>query len=144
MRDNIDLKTILESYGEAAKQAAIDCVDRKASALAAGAKSRLEAQFPGGTGKAAASIRIVRPKRQTNKYKLKVICDAVNPAPIKNPGARGSVSTKSFASGGYPYPRVLEFSPKYGKPFFFQDYYEARAALPDEISEAIRKAGGGS
>lgn len=139
MRDDIDLKTILESYGEAAKQAAIDCVDRKASALDAGAKSRLEAQFPGGTGKAAASIRIVRPKRQTNKYKLKVICDAVNPRPVKNPGSHGSKRGGSYPNG-YPYPRVLEWSPKYGKPFFFQDYYETKAALPDQVSEAIRKA----
>lgn len=139
MTKGLNLKAILEQYGEAAKQAAIDTVNNKADDLAAGSKQRAGSMFHG-TGKLADSIQVIKPKRVSGLYHVRVICNAVNPLPIKHPGARGSKNTSSYAGGGYPYPRALEFSPKYNHPFFFQDYYEAKSALPDEVSEAIRKA----
>ena len=135
----VNLDDIRERFGQMAVDAAVATIDAEADRIAMVAKRTAEAKFNNGTGKLVASIHVIKPKRSTKFHKDIVVCDAVNVTPIKNPGARGSKRTKSYTDG-YPYPRVLEFSPKYGKPFFFQGCYEAKMALSGKIIEAVRKA----
>lgn len=134
----INLKTVLEQYGNKAKQAAIDVISKNADELVSGAKNR--ASGMNRTGKMQMSIRAIKPKRKNSKYNIVVACDAVNETPVKNPGSRNPGMTGKYPVGGFPYPRVLEFSPKYNRPFFFNDYYNSKSALPGQISDAIKKA----
>ena len=136
----VNLDDIRERFGQMAVDAAVAVIDTEADRIAMVAKRTAEEKkFNNSTGKLVASIHVIKPKRSTKFHKDIVVCDAVNVTPIKNPGARGSKRTKSYTDG-YPYPRVLEFSPKYGKPFFFQGCYEAKMALSGKIIEAVRKA----
>ena len=136
----VNLDDIRERFGQMAVDAAVAVIDAEADRIAMVAKRTAEEKkFNNSTGKLVASIHVIKPKRSTKFHKDIVVCDAVNVTPIKNPGARGSKRTKSYTDG-YPYPRVLEFSPKYGKPFFFQGCYEANMALSGKIIEAVRKA----
>ena len=136
----VNLDDIRERFGQMAVDAAVAVIDAEADRIAMVAKRTAEEKkFNNSTGKLVASIHVIKPKRSTKFHKDIVVCDAVNVTPIKNPGARGSKRTKSYTDG-YPYPRVLEFSPKYGKPFFFQGCYEAKMALSGKIIEAVRKA----
>lgn len=135
----VNLDDIRERFGQMAVDAAVAVIDAEADRIAMVAKQTAEAKFSNGTGKLVASIHVIKPTHSTKYHKDIVVCDAVNVTPIKNPGARGSNRTKSYPDG-YPYPRVLEFSPKYGKPFFFQGCYEAKVALSGKIIEAVRKA----
>ncbi len=135
----VNLDDIRERFGQMAFDAAVAVIDAEADRTAMVAKQTAEAKFSNGTGKLVASIHVIKPTHSTKYHKDIVVCDAVNVTPIKNPGARGSNRTKSYPDG-YPYPRVLEFSPKYGKPFFSQVCYKAEVALSGKIIEAVRKA----
>lgn len=114
-----DMKGILETFGESAAEALRRVMEEEAEAIVRDMKSRA----PVKTGALRDSIRW---KWNRNKTKITIIADAAN-------------------DKGYRYGRIVEFSPKINKPFFYPavDAHkeEYRSKLVEALRREARKAG---
>ena len=132
---HINLKDVLEQYGEKAMEAAAAVMRESADQLVAGAKARAPAE----SGKLRDSIRKLE-HGSGKRYTVAMVCDAKSTVPVKHPGVRNPNAASRYKNTGVPYGRIIEFSPKYNHPFFFTDYYNQRAATREKVIEAIHKA----
>lgn len=111
----VNLKDILERYGEAAKVALQKQMEQEAEAIVQDMKSRV----PVKTGKLRDSIRWEWNKGKT---KITIIADAAN--------------------NGIKYARIVEFSPRINKPFFFPAIESHREEYKNRMKDALRKEAG--
>lgn len=111
----VNLKDILERYGEAAKEALQKQMEQEAEAIVRDMKSRV----PVKTGKLRDSIRWQWNK---NKTAITIIADASN--------------------NGTKYARIVEFSPRINKPFFFPAIEAHREECKSRMKSTLKKEAG--
>lgn len=119
MARSFDFKAVIETFGENAAAALRQVMEEEAEAIVRDMKSRAPV-------KSGALRDSIRWKWNRNKTKITIIADAAN-------------------DKGYKYDRIVEFSPKINKPFFYPavDAHreEYRAKLIEALRREARKAG---
>lgn len=108
-----DMKGILETFGESVAEALRRVMEEEAEAIVRDMKSRA----PVKTGALRDSIRW---KWNRNKTKITIIADAAN-------------------DKGYKYGRIVEFSPKINKPFFYPVMDAHKEGYKRRLVEALRQ-----
>jgi len=132
------LKKILQSYSKEVQNAAMESMNKAVEGLAEDIKSDMDAAgVKEDTGNLRGSIKafLASEKKLESGVKSEVY---KKPLP-KNPGSRNP--NMVYPSKGVPYGRLIEYSPRINKPFFYTSFYEKRGKIVDDIFEAIKKAG---
>ena len=131
------LATFLKNADERVRQAAADALNEASDEVIKQVKANMAAQgIQERTGKLRGSV-------QANKATVKSLnvvikSEVYKPAPRrpgwKNPKMRGRYKW------GVPYGRIIEFSPRIKKPFFYRAWYEKRTQIKREVMKKIEGA----
>lgn len=116
MARSLDFKAVIETFGENAADALRQVMETEAEAIVQDMKSRV----PVKSGKLRDSIRW---KWNRNKTKITIVADAAN-------------------EKGYKYGRIVEFSPKINKPFFYPVIDAHKEGYKGRLVEALRNEAG--
>lgn len=116
MKTDKFLSSLAERFGEAVKNAGVEQLRKGAEQIARTAKEFC----PTKTGNLKNSIRVVD-KSTKKKCKIQVVADAIN-------------------DKGVCYARIVEFSPKMGRPFLIPARDEHAAEIRGNALDAIRDA----
>ena len=131
------ISKILREYSEGVQKAAVDALNRNAEMLAGDIKEGMGAAgIQRQSGKLEESVKVGN--ATLKNLDAKVVSEVYKPLPDK-PGSRNS--SIYYPSKGVPYGRLIEFSPRINKPFFYDKFYEKKKKIVDDICESVRKAG---
>ena len=87
------------------------------------------------TGKLYAGTKIHKMEVSEDKVKTAyIINDVINPRIVKKPGKR-NIAMKNRYKGGTHYGRLIEFSPRINKPFFYPAMDESKEKLRERIKK---------
>lgn len=145
---NISLDRWLKDADERVRQAAADALNQAADELEKEMRSNMEKQgIKERTGELKASFKITK----ATPEKIMVLVNSEVYAKDKsgkkykpkNPG-RDNPDMKNRYRYGVPYGRILEFSPKKSKPFFYTAWYELKKNIKEEVMEKIGNAWAGN
>ena len=136
-KSRITLKKILSEYGDEVKQAAVESINAAADELESAIKGNMDkAGIKEDTGALRGRIKV---RRATVKSLDATIKSEVYAPLPKKPGARNP--DINYPAEGVPYGRLIEFSPRINKPFFYTAWYEKRQKIYADIADSIHKAG---
>ena len=131
------LKSILKEYGKDVLEAAAAQLNAEAEALVADIGADMDkAGIKTRSGALKASVKAIA---ATPKNLNAVVKSEVYAEMPKNPGSRNA--NISYPAKGVPYGRLIEFSPRINKPFFYTSFYEKRNEIIDRVFKACREAG---
>lgn len=131
------ISKILRDYSEEVQQAAVDALNRNAVMLQGDIKGSMDtAGIKRDTGKLEESVKVG--KATLKNLDATVVSEVYKPLP-DNPGSRNP--NVYYPSKGVPYGRLLEFSPRINKPFFYDTFYVLKKMIIDDVFESVRKAG---
>ena len=134
---SVSIKKILKDYSDEVKQAAVDALNRNAEMLAGNMKDALDvAGIQRRSGKLESSFTVG--EANMKNLDARVISEVYAPMP-KKPGSRNK--NVYYPAGGVPYGRLIEFSPRINKPFFYGTFYAKKNAIIDDVFRACREAG---
>ena len=134
---NMSLQRFLKDADERVRKAAADALNEAAKELTEQIKSNMAAQgIQQRTGKLAGSIEATT--ATAKKLAVIVSSEVYAPAP-KQPG-RDNPAMRGRYKMGTPYGRIIEFSPRIKKPFFYTAWYKKRRQIKKDVIEAIGKA----
>ena len=131
------LAAVLKDADERVRQAAADALNEAAAELVAQIKENMNAQnITERTGKLRASIKYneATAKRPNVLLKSEVFAPAPRRPGSRNPRMRGRYKY------GTPYGRILEFSPRINKPFFYNAWYKRRREIKETVLKKITEA----
>jgi len=134
------LNAFLKDADERVRKAAADALNEAAEQVQQQIKSNMDAQgIQNRTGQLQRSIKITKatPKRLSCKIESEVFKAAPKKPGSRNPAMRGRYKY------GVPYGRLIEFSPRINKPFFYNAWYKLRNTVKKEVMEAIGDAWNG-
>lgn len=131
------LKQILREYSDEVKEAAVEALNRNAEMLTEDIKQDMNlAGIQRRTGTLEASVKL---KEATVKnLDARVKSEVYAPMP-KEPGKRNK--NIRYPAKGVPYGRLIEFSPRIGKPFFYTAFYIKKLWIVNDVFKACREAG---
>ena len=112
MARTMNVRRILEQYGERAASTAKEALAENAATLIEEARSRV----PVKTGRLRDSIRAVS---NANGTRIKIVADAKN-------------------EQGQAYGAVVEYSPKINEPFLYPAFYAKRGEMVEHMKEKLR------
>ena len=136
----VSLHRFLKDADERVRQAAADALNKAASELESTIEANMNKQgIRNLTGNLRASVKSTKatPKRMNVVIKSEVY----KPAP-KRPGSRNPAMRGRYKYG-VPYGRIIEFSPRINKPFFYTAWYRKRAEIKESVIRAIGDAWSG-
>ena len=133
------LKQLLKDANDRVKEAAAEALNEAAAELTARVRENMNAQnIKNDTGRLRASVKY----KKTDSRKLAVVVKSEvykRPNP-KRPGSRNPRMAGRYTSRGVPYGRIIEFSPRIRKPFFYPAWYATRKQIREEIVKQIGEA----
>ena len=140
----ISLQRILKDADERVRQACAKVLNQSAKELEAQIKSNMSAQgIQSRSGRLRASVTATT--ATANKPSVVVRSEVYAKLP-KRPGknrrlwGKGSIR---YPSKGVAYGRILEFSPRYNKPFFYPAWYKLKNQIKEDIIDEVGKAWSG-
>lgn len=138
------LQRILKDADERVREACAKVLNQSAKELEAQIKNNMSAQgIQNRSGRLRASVTATT---ATAKKPSVVVRSEVYAKLPKKQGknrrlwGKGSIR---YPSKGVPYGRILEFSPRYNKPFFYPAWYKLRNRIKEDIIEEVGKAWSG-
>lgn len=138
------LQRILKNADERVREAAARALNEAAKELEAQIKNNMSAQgIQNRTGRLRASVTATT--ATAKKPSVVVRSEVYAPLPKrqgKNRRLWGKGSIR-YPAKGVPYGRILEFSPRYNKPFFYPAWYKMKNRIRDEIITAVGEAWSG-
>lgn len=136
----VTLQRLLKDADERVRRAAADALNEAASELTQQIKKNMaEQDIENDKGNLIGSIKATKatPKRPS----VKVSSEVFKPAPMK-PGSRNPAMAGRYTYG-VPYGRIIEFSPRIRKPFFYTAWYAKRKQIKENVIAAIGDAWSG-
>lgn len=134
---NVSLASFLKDADERVRQAAADALNQAAEDMENRIRVNMQAQgIQEKTGKLRASLKSTK---ATAKRPAVTIKSEVYVQPPKKPGSRNPKMRGRYRYG-VPYGRIIEFSPRINKPFFYSAWYEGRKTVKENVINAIEKA----
>lgn len=131
------LQTFLKNADERVRQAAADALNEAAEKLQQDIKNNMAAQgIRQRTGRLIGSVKANT--ATAKRLNVKITSEVFAKAP-KRPGSRNP-RMRSRYKYGVPYGRIIEFSPRINKPFFYTAWYKNRQAIKEQVMEAIGDA----
>lgn len=130
------MKEAIENFKKIAKETTEKILDEKANQITDEVKATASSKMKVSTGALLAGI----------KYKMKVTdkgiyaiirSGAKNKRIPKQPGKRNSNMSPSKYRGGVPYPRILEFSPRFGYKAGSYGRYAHLYPVADRVKETV-------
>lgn len=132
----MNLKKILELYGEKAAEAAVQCLNDAIDDMDKLAKENLRKHgIKGKTMYEAFEQTDATVKKPTAMLAVEIW----SKKPVKRPGSRTPSMRGRYKNGYVSIGRLIEFSPHINKPFFYDAFYKRKKTIESEITEAIRK-----
>ena len=137
MPKNISLQRFLKDAEEDVRKAAAEALNKAAEELKQEIKNNMASQgIQERTGNLVGSVKASQ--ATDNKLIVKITSEVYAKAP-KRPGLTNP-AMKGRNRYGTPYGRIIEFSPRINKPFFYTAWYAKRKQIKEDIIEAIGKA----
>lgn len=137
-RKNLNLNVLLKDETDAVKQAAADILNKAGNQLTARVKENMTTVgIHDRTGDLRGSVKF----QDATKENLKIVVKSevfVKKTP-KRPGLYNP-AMKNRYKYGVPYGRLIEFSPRINKPFFYTAWYSLRNTIRNEVVDEIKKA----
>lgn len=138
------LNAFLKSADERVRKAAVDALNEAAEKLQHEIKTNMATVgINSRNGDLVGSIKFT--KATEKRPSVKVYSEVYKAMP-KRPNIRrrkwGKPDIK-YARRGVPYGRILEFSPRIRKPFFYTVWYKERNKIKEEVIKAIGQAWSG-
>lgn len=137
------LSDFLKDKDEAVRRAAADALNKAADEVKAEMQKNISSNFEEHTGKMRNSVEFdyATPERPKVLIKSEYVGDA--PAPDKqgkiNPAMKGRYKAGS-SRDKTPLGRILEFSPRRGKPWFYTAWYNKQKTVEEEIRAKVGEA----
>lgn len=142
MANNTSLKAFLKDADEAVRKAAAEALNEAARELQAQIKTNMaEAGIITRSGKLRASVKANKATAKNPRIVIKSEVYAEE-RPLR-PGKRNPAMRGRYKYG-VPYGRILEFSPRIRKPFFYKAWYEKRDRIKADIIKKIGDAWNGA
>lgn len=137
MPKNISLQRFLKDAEEDVRKAAAEALNKAAEELKQEIKNNMASQgIQERTGNLVGSVKA---SQATDKKLIVKITSEVYAKAPKEPGKRNPAMRGRYKYG-VPYGRLIEFSPRINKPFFYTAWYAKRKQIKEDIIEAIGKA----
>lgn len=134
---NMTLQRFLKNADERVRKAAADALNEAAKELTEQIKNNMAAQgIQQRTGKLAGSIEATI---ATAKKPVVIVSSEVYAPAPKQPG-KENPAMKGRYKNGVPYGRIIEFSPRIKKPFFYTAWYKKRRQIKEDVIKAIGEA----
>lgn len=131
------LSTFLKQADERVRQAAADALNEASDEVIKQVKANMSAQgIQEKTGKLRGSVKANKATPKSLNVVIK--SEVYKPAP-KRPGWRNPKMRGRY-KWGVPYGRIIEFSPRIKKPFFYKAWYEKRKQVKEQVMKAIEGA----
>lgn len=128
---------ILKDADVRVRQAAADALNNAADAVVSQIKDNMSSVgIKERTGSLRGSVRFSKATAKSPRVLIK--SEVFKEAP-KRPGWRNP-KMKGRYKYGVPYGRIIEFSPRIRKPFFYKAWYEKKRAVTEQVTDAISKA----
>lgn len=128
------LNALLKDADEKVKEAASEALNEASDEIVKQIRENMNAQgIRERTGALRGSIEI---RKSTPKNLNALIKSEVFARRPKRPGWRNP-KMKGRYKYGTPYGRILEFSPRINKPFFYTAWYKKRSTVKEEIINKI-------
>ena len=126
------LKSVLSEFSEDVQRAVVDTLNASVAELKDDALKNMDKQeIKEDTGNLRESLEIKKATMKTLDATLKSEVYAELP---KHPGM-------AYPAEGVPYGRLIEFSPRIGKPFFYTAFYEKKKKIAEEVFAKMCEAG---
>lgn len=144
----VSLVRFLKDADERVREAAAKALNENAEGLISKIKDNMNAQgIHERTGNLRGSIKSIKATAKNPYTRIESEVYARNPktgelAIPKNPGSRNP-AMKGKYKNGVPYGRLIEFSPRINKPFFYTAWYQEKSRIREDIIKAIGKAWSG-
>ena len=137
MAKSLSLQTFLKNADERVKEAAANALNSAAETLERDIKGNMSAQgIKERTGALRGSLKSTKATAKNLNVVIKSEVYAKKP---KRPGLYNP-RMKNRYKYGVPYGRIIEFSPRINKPFFYKAWYKNKNKIKSEVMEAIGKA----
>lgn len=131
------LKKILAEYSKSVQEAAVKALNENAEMLQKDIEADMQsAGIQSISGKLKASIEVneANMKNLDATVKSEVYADLP-----KEPNKRNA--EMYYPPKGVPYGRLIEFSPRINKPFFYTSFYKKKRTIIEDVFKACREAG---
>lgn len=129
------LKKILSEYSKEVQEAAVNELNKEAESLVSDIDGDMDrAGIKSQSGKLKASVKAIAANLKNLQAKVRSEVYAEMP---KNPGKRNK--NIRYAGKGVPYGRIIEFSPRINRPFFYSSFYRKRNRIIDNIFDACKR-----
>jgi hypothetical protein len=138
------LSTFLKNADERVKKACADALNEASKELEQQIEANMSAVgITSRSGKLRGSIKstVATPERPRVVVKSEVYANLPKRA-NKNRRLWGKSAIR-YAPRGVPYGRILEFSPRYNRPFFYKAWYARRKQIKEDIIQIIGNAWSG-
>ena len=141
MSKNISLQRLLKDADVRVKKAAAEALNEAAEELQNQIKNNMSAQgIKQDSGALVGSVKFT--KATEKRPSVKIYSEVYKPLP-KRPNSRrrkwGKPSIR-YPSQGVPYGRIIEFSPRINRPFFYTAWYGKRREISEKVISAIGRA----
>lgn len=137
----ISLQRFLKDADDMVKQACADALNKAAKDLEAQIEANMSAQgIQNRTGRLRGSVKATT---ATVKKPVVIIKSDVYAKLPKNPNKNRRLWGKGnikYPGRGVPYGRLLEFSPRINKPFFYTAWYKHKKQIREDIIKTIGEA----
>ena len=134
------LQKILKDADERVRKAAADAINKAVDELESQVKENMAQQgIKQRTGKLVGSVKstVASSKKLSAVVSSEVFAKAPKRPGLRNPAMRGRYRY------GVPYGRIIEFSPRINKPFFYTAWYKHRKKIKEDVIRAIGDAWSG-
>lgn len=136
----MNLNKFLKDANERVRQAAADALNEAADELQDEIRNNMAKRgIKERTGRLRGSL--TANKATTKRLNIVLKSEVYVKAP-KRPGSRNPAMRNRY-KWGVPYGRILEFSPRINKPFFYSAWYKKRTAIKESVIRAIGEAWNG-
>ncbi len=151
------LQAILKDADESVRKAAAEALNKASDEIVARMKRNMTQQgIKVRTGRLVSSFRIRR--ATPSSLRTMISSEVYAPLPKKARAWRNAWTTASpwermklrrfvgrptkyrYPAQGVPYGRIIEFSKRINKPFFYKSWYEERKKVVEEIVEKVGEA----
>ena len=139
-RGSQNLASFLKGADERVRKAAADALNKAAEEVVGRIKSNMSAQgIKERSGRLRGSVKYSKATAKSPNVLIK--SEVFKPAP-KRPGWRNPKMRGRYKYG-VPYGRIIEFSPRIKKPFFYKAWYEERKKVKEQVINEVEKAWSG-
>ena len=136
----VSLASYLKDADERVKEAAAQALNEAADKLQAQVLNNMATQgIRVKSGKLRGSVKHTKATAKSPKVLLKSEVFVKMP---RRPGSRNPRMANRY-KWGVPYGRIIEFSPRINKPFFYKAWYKLKKQIETDVISSIDKAWSG-